>query len=190
MWKQTFSCGLLILQREAVEKQRPSLFHLHVQYLAQEVEVCCVERLPLHPEGALSAAHFRRPSFEAWVGNSVSDTFKASVSFSLLTASRSLPSFHLSPFSKPGIVGEDQREGGGSQTEPRLYGRSVGSSWRVDTLDRGAFGTNVQNLPASVFGSCQRGSVRMFVTSDGNQTCFRLRGRRERCRNENVIELL
>ena len=51
-----------------------------------------------------------RLSFEAGVRNCASDAFKASVSFSLLTLSRSLPSLHLSPLSKPGVVGEDQRE--------------------------------------------------------------------------------
>lgn len=40
----------------------------------------------------------------------MSTGFKASVSFSLLTVSRSLPSLHVAPFSKPGDVGEDQRE--------------------------------------------------------------------------------
>lgn len=57
--------------------------------------------------------------FEAGVRNCASDAFKASVSFSLLTLSRSLPSLHLSPLSKPGVVGEDQRERGRMEGEAR-----------------------------------------------------------------------
>lgn len=64
---------------------------------------------------SLTLFPFFFPSFEAWVRNCASDAFKASVSFSSLTVSGSSLSLRLSPVSKPGVVGEDQREEGGAR---------------------------------------------------------------------------
>ncbi len=122
-----------------------------------------------------------QPSFEAWVRSCVSNAFKVPVSFSMLTVSRSLPSLHLSPFSKPGIEGEDQRDGEGQ----RDGGKAL---WKISQilLTRGY--SRSSGLQAkcveSASVSAQRLSGRICwdvchrPSCDGNQACSRLRGHR------------